>query len=169
MAWKSHFMMKCSSSSIFWKWQYLQILPVAGIGGLNWQPVSIPNLKELTLTCDIACLYFGTVTKLWYGSMLRFTLNLIYVWSTGYFSVSSTLFSHSSLYHQTVANLKARLSESISIPLDGIFCNSDIFPLPIDFIKLATLVHQITSGFPLQSASDMEIVSMTWHCHDGVT
>ena len=36
MAWKSHSVRKCSSSSIFWRWRYLQIPFFAGIGSGNW-------------------------------------------------------------------------------------------------------------------------------------
>ena len=52
MSWKSHWVIKCISSSIAFCQQYLHILLLAGIGGLECRPVSMASLWELTLNCD---------------------------------------------------------------------------------------------------------------------
>ena len=61
----------------------------------NAENVSIWWLHHVTLSCDIACLYFGTLIKFKYGSMPKFALNLIEVQSTEWFQY---LLHHSPFY-----------------------------------------------------------------------
>ena len=76
MARRPHSAIRYSSSSIFWRWQYLQIISIASIGGLRWRPDSIACLLKLTISCDIIRLHF----EHWLLSSTLLNRNSLWIW-----------------------------------------------------------------------------------------